>query len=276
MKSIYKDKIATSTLNIKQAIAGKKTNAILSIKIGEYGIADGGVIKILFRISSDIDDIQFTNSSLENYVKLTSSNKNIILTGYSRSNGLRGKVHARPWTNGFYIFVKNGYLLKGETLNIVFVNLRMQTIVEDTFEFKTVVDAFATGEYIELESNPEIKVIPDKPSKLRLVAQTLTQPKQKTKVLIKLEDKWGNPCTNLSGKFLITNNQQLNIKNKQVAFKKGKANLSLDFQEGTHFIRAKYGNLTSVSNPIVVKNLKRTYTGQIYMDNQKKLSAQIP
>src|SRR3989338_9497686 len=148
----YKDyhelKVGSARVNLQSVVAGKETSLILSYTVGEVGIADGGVLKILFPISTDVPDVQFEDKNAPNLVRLLCKKKGIELVGYSRNNGLKGKVHERPWTNGFIIFVKKGYLSKGDMISVEFHNWRMQTYVEETFEFRIVVDSFNTGRFV--------------------------------------------------------------------------------------------------------------------------------
>ncbi|MCA9383323.1 DUF3604 domain-containing protein [Candidatus Dojkabacteria bacterium] len=255
MKNIYSKEIATAKIDIKTAVAGKHTDAQLDIKIGKYGIADGGAIKVLFRISADVDDVEFTDSSKENYVSIKSDAK-VDLQGYSRSNGLKGKVHARPWTNGFVVFIKGGYLLPNENISIEFKNFRMQTIVEDTFEFKILIDAFSTGEYLEIEKSPEIEVLPDIPAMLTAVIPTTVAPLKEFKALVKIEDKWGNPCTQLNDEIEIVNFKELGLKDSKQKLKKGKSEIKLSLESGVYDIQAKYKTLSAKSNYVVIKESK--------------------
>lgn len=252
MKNIYSEHLAEAKLDIKQATAGHLTNCKLQLKVGKYGIADGGALKVLFRISADVDDVQFTNPEEHNYVSFETS-ANAELIGYSRHNGLKGKVHARPWTNGFVVFIKGGYINQGEIIQVLFKNFRMQTIVEDTFEFKVVVDAFATGEYTEIESSPEITIVPDKPNKIVALLPTISEPNAKTKGLVKLEDKWGNPCTQINDSFSISNAEELGV-NKSQKFSLGKSDIELSLTEGQYQLQAKYKGLEAVSNFILIQN----------------------
>ena len=168
----YQDKAGSAFINVKSAVAGKLVNCVVKYKVGKVGIADGGSLKVLFKISSDVPDVQFVDKKSSNYVELISDKPNVKLEGYSRTNGTKGKIYQRPWTNGFTVFVKNGYLTQKDTILIKFKNWRMQTFIEKGFEFKIVVDPFATGKFVELINNPKINVTSGDPKRLAVIAPT--------------------------------------------------------------------------------------------------------
>lgn len=256
IKSNYYQKyIGKSRINIKSAVAGSEISCLLTYVVGETGIDQGGSLKILFRISADIPDVQFLAPKEKNYIQISSTNKNVVLQGYSRSNGAKGKIHERPWTNGFIIFVSGNHLSRGEKIFIRFNNWRTQTFLEDTFEFKIVVDPFATGKYIDLLNNPNIKILPNKPHKLVIIAPTSTIINEPFTTLIKLEDKWGNPCINTSGTIKIKQNKNFVQLPKLIYFSGGMAEFkAAQIRKGWTYIQSFYKKLSAKSNPIVTIN----------------------
>jgi len=264
----YQDKLGSASIDIKKAVAGQLTNCKLTYKVGELGIADGGTLKLLLRISSDVPDVQFDSPQKPNFVKISSNKKTLKLVGHSRTNGAMGKIHERPWTNGFTIFAKEADLLEDGKIYIEFSNWRMQTIIEETFEFKFMVDPFATGKYIELKKNPAIEIVAGKPAKLVVVAPTTVSANEKFKALIKIEDQWGNPCMNKNGVFTIKNYEKFGLKNPQAKFKKGKALLmgKMEAIGTTAFMEASYEKMAATSNPITVidNKSKKQYWGDLH------------
>lgn len=256
----YKNKIGTSKLNIKKAIAGERINCRLIYQTGIYGIDDGGSIKILFRIVSDFEEFQFNNPKKNNYVKVSSSNKKVKIKIDSKSHGTHGKAYLRPWSRGFAIYFFRAYLQNNDKIYIDFKNWRQQTFCEKSFEFKVLVDPFATAKYIELPKSPEIEIMPSKPNRLIIVAPTKTNAGKQFKALIKIEDYWGNPCINQNDFFKIKQNKFLKIFQKKITFTKGRAEIHIQtFKETTVFIQAKYKNLKAISNPIIVKKEPKIY-----------------
>lgn len=248
----YQNKIGAARIDINKAIAGKKTNCKITYKVGKLGIDDSGSMKVLLRLVTDVANPQFKKPKTSNYVNITSSRSDINVDAGFKSGGVFGKVHERPWSKGFTVNFSGDYLVEGDEVYIEFKNWRMQTFYEETFEIKVLVDPFATARYIELPSSPEIEILPDKPARLVVVAPTKVKPGKLFKFLVKLEDKWGNPCVNLDGKFKIDNHKRLDIKRAAVDFEKGRAVVSAKFREvGVAYIKAHYKNLSGTSNPIV-------------------------
>lgn len=253
MNKNKKNLLGDAKIHTYKLVAGSTSDFSITYTVGSTGIADGGVIKILTRISSDMAEVQFEDSNKQNYVELTTS-AGCHLAGYSRLNGFKGKLGVRPWTNGFMIFIKEGYLLAGEKVQINFKQVRVQTIYEETFEFKFLVDPYATGEFKELKSSPEIEIIPDKPARLVAIAPTTVRDDSGFRAIIKLEDQWGNPCIYTKGKFLVKNFKELGLRTEKINFEAGIAQINVPEQapalgQGSLKIKAKYQELECKANP---------------------------
>ena len=74
-----------------------------------------------------------------------------------------------------------------------------QTFCEKTFEFKVAVDAFGTGQFIELAESPTIEVISGPASKLVLILPSQIETEKPFAATVKAEDKWGNPSSSYTG-----------------------------------------------------------------------------
>jgi hypothetical protein len=258
----YENKVGAARINITKAVAGTKINCRLTYRAGSLGIDDSGSMKVLFRIITDSADPQFDNPKDDNYLKISSSNKDIKITPGPRSGGLYGKIHPRPWSKGFVLNFSNGYLSEDDEIYIDFHRWRVQTFCEKTFEFKILVDPFATARYIELPQSPELEIIPDRPHKLVIIAPTKVKTHQPFEFLIKLEDRWGNPCVNQGGMFekirLIpagggtkTGKQVGKNPPEKLRFKQGRAKAQTEINAHTTlYIKAKYDNLVAFSNPV--------------------------
>ena len=69
----------------------------------------------------------------------------------------------------------------------------MQTFSEPTFEFRVLVDAWATYNYVELPEQPYISVVAGPPLLYKAILPTLRERGQPFRLGFKGEDKWGNP-----------------------------------------------------------------------------------
>jgi hypothetical protein len=174
--------------------AGSFQSFVLTYTAGYFGIDDTGTIKVVHRFASDMGRPQFDDPSAPNFVSVEASNGAILDVRYD------GKQNIRPWDKTLFIRVVRGFLREGDQIIIRFGDprhgspgMRMQTFCEGTFEFKVLVDAFATYEFTELPRSPEIAVVPDVPSMWKAVLPTLRRPGERFRLCIKGEDRWGNP-----------------------------------------------------------------------------------
>ncbi len=257
----YQSQIGFAELNKKTAIAGKSSNFTLKYTVGNHGIDETGAIKVLFRIASDIGIIQFTDSKDANYVKASSSNKNVRFNFSGTSTGDKGKQYVRPWSQGFTIHIIGSHLKKGEFVTIHFKKLRMQTYCEKNFQFRIAVDPFAVGRFVFLKKSPSILILPAKPKSLQIISPSTIIPNNEFSVFVKAEDEYGNFCSNFSSKiFLFSDNENVSLSKKNMlknGYVKVKAKIS---QEGLYFIKAKMASITAVSNPIKCsKSIKNNY-----------------
>ncbi len=161
---------------------------------GYFGIDDSGSIKIVHRFASDTGRPQITDPEGPNYVSAEASNGAILHLMYD------GKLNIRPWDKTLYIKVVRGYLRKGDTITIRFGDrrfggpgIRMQTFCEETFEFRVLVDAIATYNYVELPDQPTIAIVPGPPVLWKAILPTLRPAGATFRLCMKGEDKWGNP-----------------------------------------------------------------------------------
>lgn len=247
----YETKIGKALLDIDKAIAGSKANCKLTYTVGELGIDDSGSIKVLLRIVTDAAGVQFDNPQEDNYVKLSSSRKDIAVSPGFVSGGLFGKVDERPWSKGFTVNFSGDYLIEGDKVFIEFKNWRMQTFYENDFEFRILVDPFATARYITLPNCPEIKILPDKPARVVVITPTLVKKNKKFTYLVKLEDKWGNPCFNYNGEVSLKATENIDTGNS-IKISNGRAIVDAELTNSdTGFITATFNSKRAISNPIV-------------------------
>lgn len=174
--------------------AGSFQSFVLTYTAGYFGIDDTGTIKVVHRFASDMGRPQFDDPSAPNFISVEASNGAVLAVRYD------GKQNIRPWDKTLFIRVVRGFLREGDQIIIRFGDprqgspgMRMQSFCESTFEFKVLVDAFATYEFTELPKSPEIAVVPDVPSMWKAVLPTLRRANEPFRLCLKGEDKWGNP-----------------------------------------------------------------------------------
>ncbi len=184
--------------------AGSFQSFTLTYTAGYFGIDDTGSIKIVHRFASDMGRPQFTDPQGWNYTTVEASNGALLEVQYD------GKRNIRPWDKTLFIRVVRGFLREGDRIIVRFGDrrhgspgIRVQTFSEPTFEFRVLVDAWATYNYVELPEQPWISVVAGPPVLYKAILPTLRERRQPFRLGFKGEDKWGNPSdkVNLTVRF---------------------------------------------------------------------------
>jgi hypothetical protein len=184
--------------------AGSFHEFVLTYTAGYFGIDDTGSLKIVHRFASDMGKPQFSDPKAPNYVTAEASNGAVLAVEYD------GKRNVRPWDKTLFIRVVKGFLREDDRITVRFGDrrggspgLRVQTFCESTFEFKVLVDPWATYTFIELPRQPVISVVAGPPVTHKLIAPTLCRAGEPFRVGFKGEDKWGNPSDQVEGRFRL-------------------------------------------------------------------------
>ncbi|MBW4091798.1 MAG: DUF3604 domain-containing protein [Proteobacteria bacterium] len=173
--------------------AGSLAALTLTYVAGKFGIDDSGHLKIAWRGTSDMAKPQFRDPTAPNYTTVEASNGAVLDVRVDR-------INIRPWVNTLFIRVNRGFLRQGDTITVRFGDrrqgapgLRLQTNTEPTFEFKVLVDAFATYEFTELARSPEIALVAGAPARWKAIWPTLAVAGAPFRLAVLTEDAWGNP-----------------------------------------------------------------------------------
>ncbi len=179
--------------------AGSFQSFTLTYTAGYFGIDDTGSIKIVHRFASDMGRPQFTDPRGWNYTTVEASNGAVLEVQYD------GKRNIRPWDKTLFIRVMRGFLCEGDRIIVRFGDrrhgspgIRVQTFHEPTFEFRVLVDAWATYNYVELPEQPSISVVAGPPVLYKAVLPTLRARGQPFRLGFKGEDQWGNPSAQVN------------------------------------------------------------------------------
>jgi len=203
--------------------AGSYQEFTLTYTAGYFGIDDTGSIKIVHRFASDMGKPQFNDPSAANYVTAEASNRAILHVEYDM------KRNIRPWDKTLYIKVVRGFLREGDQIIVRFGDrrqgspgMRIQTFCEKTFEFKVLVDAIATYNYVELPKQPEIEIVAGPPVLYKAILPTLRKQQESFRLCIKGEDRWGNPSNLCDRKLKLRANMAVTGLPDTITFQKGK------------------------------------------------------
>ena len=202
--------------------AGSYQEFTLTYTAGYFGIDDTGSIKIVHRFASDMGRPQFTDPEAPNYVTVEATNGAVLHVEYDM------KRNIRPWDKTLYIKVVRGFLREGDQIVVRFGDrrqgspgIRLQTFCEETFEFRVLVDAIATYNYVELPQQPTIAIVPGPPAAYKAVLPTLRRTDEAFQLRVKGEDRWGNPTDLCDGTYQLRSNMAVAGLPASVHFEKG-------------------------------------------------------
>ena len=237
--------------------AGSFHEFVLTYTAGYFGIDDTGSIKVVHRFASDMGRPQFTEPKAANYTTVEASNGAVLQVEYDQ------KRNIRPWDKTLFIRVMRGFLRQGDCITVRFGDrrqgspgMRVQTFCEPTFEFRVLVDAIATYDYVELPLQPSIAVVAGPPVLYKTILPTLRRVGQAFDLGFKGEDKWGNPSDRVEGTFFLRPSRPVAGLPKSLRLTAGEhakrlANLSAG-EPGDLVIEVLdgAGQVLSVSNPL--------------------------
>lgn len=236
----------------------------LTYSAGKFGIDDQGGLMIGLRPHYDGSKLQNSDPKLEGYVSVESS-KDIPI-----EFKIEIRRSIRPLQKNLYIICKK--FLKENDKIIIRIGdkrfgspgIRLQTFCENKFDFKILVDPFATQDFIPLpdSEHPEISIIPTAGKNWKLIVPSLRRPNERFKLSIKCEDKWGNPSNKTEMDLILEADNKVLGLPKKLTFKRGNfAKIVRDVhipQEGVYniILKDKNNKVLTTGNPIVVKASK--------------------
>ena len=209
--------------------AGSFQEFTVIYEAGHFGIDDTGSIKVVHRFASDMGRPQFDSPAAANYTTVEASNGALLQVEYDI------KRNIRPWDKTLYIKVVRGFLREGDKIIIRFGDkrqgspgIRLQTFCEHTFEFRVLVDAIATYNYVELPEQPIVTIVPGAPVLYKGIIPTQQRQGQKFKLRLKGEDRWGNPSDKCKATFSLKASSLVNGLPKMVTFTEGEYSIVIE------------------------------------------------
>ncbi|HFD15957.1 MAG TPA: DUF3604 domain-containing protein, partial [Rhodospirillales bacterium] len=244
--------------------AGSFVSFTLTYTAGTYGIDDTGSLKIVHRFASDMGRPQFDDPAAPNYVTVEASNGATLEVRYDV------KQNVRPWDKTLYIKVVRGFLREGDKIVVRFGDprggspgMRLQTFCEERFEFRVLVDAFATYRYLALAEQPTIAIVPGPPVTWTAVLPTLRRPGQPFALAVRGEDRWGNPSDRCDAVFTLRASRPVRGLPERVALAPGRfaariEGLVVD-EPGDLVVELldAEGRVVAVSNPLRIADRER-------------------
>ncbi|AGI71412.1 hypothetical protein OA238_c12420 [Octadecabacter arcticus 238] len=238
-------------------VAGSWTNFTLIYTAGKFGIDDLGSVRVAMRTHSDMTPLQTTDPKAPGYLTVEASN------GAPLEYRFDYKRNIRPWGNCITVLCK-GFLRPNDTLTFRIGDsrqgcpgVRMQTHCESAFQFRVTVDAFASVDYTPVleEHQPTVTIIPGPPVVWKALLPTLRRPGEPFRLIIKAEDRWGNPSDQFDGSLRLKAKPQIDGLPSSVTLARGQFStivdeLTLDVQ-GDYTVEVFDGDtLHATSNPL--------------------------
>jgi hypothetical protein len=217
------EKMGSATVSPTGAFeAGSFQEFTVTYTAGYFGIDDTGSIKIVHRFASDMGRPQFSDAQAPNFTTVEASNGAVLHVEYDM------KRNIRPWDKTLYIKVVRGFLHEGDRIIVRFGDrregspgMRVQTFCEKTFEFRVLVDAIATYNYVELPEQPTIAIVPGPPTLFKAILPTLRRTGETFRLCMKGEDHWGNPSDCCDQTFTLRANMEIDGLPQTVTFENG-------------------------------------------------------
>ena len=238
--------------------AGTWHSFTVTYTCGKFGIDDRGNIKMCFRGHADQTKLQFDDPKAPGYTTVEAS------TGIPIELAFEHRRNTRPWNYSLLIRC-NRYLTEGDTLTICIGDpsqgspgIRLQTMVEPTFEFQIIADPFACYDFIPLlpENQATINVVSGPAVSWKAILPTLRRAGEPFRLCLKYEDVWGNPSDQGTETVKLEAVGPLKGLPETIAISKGEFTVIIDdlvVEEETDVyvnILSQDGSLLTRSNPL--------------------------
>lgn len=176
-------------------IAGSLGTWTITLTVGHHGIDDGGRVLIARRLVSNWGLPQFDRPSEAEYTTVSTTGQAQVRPHYDP------RAFVRPWKGAVVIDVYDGALAPGDSLAVTFGDTRFggpgsraQTFRQERCEFRVLVDAFGTGQFVKLPNCPCLRIIGGSAKRLRVRTPSEVTVGQPFRVTLVAEDRLGNPA----------------------------------------------------------------------------------
>ncbi len=172
--------------------------------VGKYGIDDGGVIKVAYKMASDMPTPQMTDPVGDDYLTVRTTGSAKLRSKYEN----RG--YLRPLFRTIKIDVYDGSLVAGDEVMVTFGDTsggsrgtRAQTFIDDDFRFVVAIEAFQTGVFYEVPGTTRLRVVGAEARKLVALAPSRVAAGEETWVMVKAQDEFGNLAGGYRGSIMF-------------------------------------------------------------------------
>ncbi|MCL5962415.1 MAG: DUF3604 domain-containing protein [Chloroflexi bacterium] len=200
------DKYGSAGINPEEDVeAGSVGTWVITYTVGIYGIDDGGTIIVATKMAGDWGRPQVSDPTAPEYLTVSTTGKASLSVRFD------SKARVRPWKSGVVIDVYDGYLAPGDVVTITYGDTSggspgstAQSNVAQKVEFRVFVDCFATGQFVQVPGSPTLRVVSGTAHRLVVVCPSEATLGAPMRILVKAEDKWGNPASSYRGAIALS------------------------------------------------------------------------
>ena len=174
-------------------IAGRYGTWRLTYTAGSKGIVPGGSLRVYTDSDTDWGIPQFVTPDAADYMTVESPAGVRVAVRIENQRSLRAFVYGRGLRQREQITLIYGDTSQGSP------GSRAQTFLEEKHFLWIDVDADGEGIAVPLANPPCVEVVGDDVQRLVVVAPSTVVVGEAFRVLLKAEDKWGNPTRSYSG-----------------------------------------------------------------------------
>ncbi len=184
-----------------EVIAGSMGTWRLTLTVGRHGIDDTGRVLVARRMAANWGLPQFDRPAEAEYTTVVTDGTATLAARYDP------RAHIRPWKGAVVIDVLDGALKPGETVAVTFGDTsgggpgsQAQTFRQERYEFRVLVDAHGTGQYVPLAEQPWVRILGDEAARLRVRCPSTVVSDEEFAVTVVAEDRFGNPADAFTGR----------------------------------------------------------------------------
>ena len=204
--------LGSLTCPTSSIVAGSTQELVFTYTVGQSGIADSGWLKLCFRFYSDWD-LQTADPQSRDFASARLLSRSLIgrASADSAATAQQLKIRydvkggERPFQKALLIHVVDGYLRPGDVVEIRLGDrrfggpgTRVQTFVEDEFEFHLFVDPLGTSRMARA-GRSLLAIVPGPPHRLAVNGPRLVRSDSaRAELRVHLQDRWGNACRDIA------------------------------------------------------------------------------
>ncbi|MFB6217906.1 MAG: DUF3604 domain-containing protein [Halobacteriaceae archaeon] len=245
-----------------EVVAGSYASWTVEYTVGALGMDDGSTLKVAANVSSDWGVPQFDDPSGENYATVETSGDAAVEAEYDPHG------HVRPMRDTVTIHVSDGSLAPGDTITLTLGDRsggspghQAQSFPENEFALLVLLDAFETGELVEVPPGELTFDFVAGPAEELVAVAPSTAPPGEVTVQVRGEDFWGNADRDYSATVRVEDDgETLGSADPE----DGVAEVGVELGEGVHRLRVTDGELATTANPVLVGDHDTLYWGDIH------------